>query len=101
MERRNRKGCFSLSLRWSKYSGQKKFRNYQQVIENLRGHRVHLEGLFEVTRGDFLEGQTGPEVFTKLPSGFWGKGHFYRKKGMLPARGEFVLKGSRGPRSKG
>jgi len=99
--RRNRKGCFSLSLKWSKHSGQKKFRNYQLVIENLRGRKVHLEGLFEVTRGDFIEGQTGPEVFTKLPTGQWERGYFYRKKGMLPARGEFVLRNLRGPHSKG
>ncbi|MBG09183.1 MAG: hypothetical protein CME68_10520 [Halobacteriovoraceae bacterium] len=94
-DRRDRvenKGCFSLTLKWSKHSGERKFRNYKLVIENLKGKKISLEGLFEVTKVDFLEGQTGPEVFTKLPSGKWEKGHFYRKKGMIPARGEFVLR---------
>ena len=59
-----------------------------------------MNGLFEVARVDFLEGQTGPEVFTKLPSGVWEKGHFYRKKGMIPARGEFVLRNSNGRNQK-
>ena len=94
------KGCFSLTLKWSKHSGDRRFRNYQLVIENLKGKKISLDGLFEITRLDFLEGQTGPEVFTKTPSGTWEKGHFYRKKGMIPARGEFVLRNPIGRDSK-
>ncbi|MEE2744414.1 MAG: hypothetical protein VYD54_10925 [Bdellovibrionota bacterium] len=95
--RRRAKGCFTLTLRWARHSGQQKLRHYELIITNLRGNTARLKGIFEVTRPDFIEAQTGPEVFTKWPNGAWGKGYFYKKKGMIPARGEFLLH-ARGPR---
>jgi hypothetical protein len=88
-ERRRPKGCFSLTLSWRKNRHKKKLRHYSLVIENLRGRQVTLKGLFDVTRPELIEAQTGPGVFTKWP--MWRKGHFYRKKGMVPSRGTLTL----------